>query len=131
MGILLCNEVGLNSEFCTLIAQQIREQITSLKRAQTINSNQDDYYSHYSRVKKVRGTMSEVSKLEQRSRKEAVNTENYFRKINTINFDGSDNLTFWEPKITVMTEEEIAKHEHNEERKYRHERRERTKRYHQ
>ena len=32
-SILLCNEVGLNSEFCALIAQQIREQITSLKRA--------------------------------------------------------------------------------------------------
>jgi len=73
--------------------------------------------------------MNEISKLEQNSRKEPVNPDNYLRKVQQVNYDGTDNLKYWEPLIQVLSEDEIKKHEVVEERKYRLERRERGKKY--
>lgn len=87
------------------------------------DANDLSYTDPLSRMKKFRGGVDPILKMGENSRVEPVTTENYLRPIQTVYFDDNDNLSIWEPKIQIFSQEEIKKHEQLEERKYRHERR--------
>ncbi len=119
---LLCNELGLNSEFATQVAHQIREQIVMFKKY-SAEAPEVNYADQLTRNKKNRSGVDPILKLSENTRTEPVTLENYLRSVQLIYFDESDNLNSWEPRIQTYTNEEIKKHEQLEERKYRHERR--------
>lgn len=125
---LLCNELGLNSEFATQIAHQIREQVPAahqiiMYKKYSAETPEINYTDQITRNKKNRGGVDPILKLSENTRTEPVTLENYLRGVQIIYFDESDNLNNWEPRIQTYTNEEIKKHEQLEERKYRHERR--------
>lgn len=119
---LLCNEMGLNSEFATQIAHQIRENVAAHKK-----KNQDmmeqTYGEQNGRFKKPRGVTDPLMKVGENSRTEPVTPETFLRPVQTLYQDESDNIREWEPRLQTYTSEEIKKHVQLEERRTRHERR--------
>lgn len=119
---LLCNEMGLNSEFATQIAHQIREQVALHKK-----KNQDmidqAYGEQNGRFKKPRGTTDPLTKIGENSRTDPVTPETFLRPVQTVFQDDNDNMREWEPRLQTFTTEEIKKHVQLEERRTRHERR--------
>lgn len=125
---LLCNELGLSSEFSIQVAHQIREQVILIDqilgfKKYTAESLENTYNDPLTRIKKSRGGLDPILKMSENSRVEPVTAENYLRSIQTVYYDDNDNLSSWEPRIQTFTQDEIKKHEQLEERKYRHERR--------
>lgn len=120
---LLCNELGLNSEFATQIAHQIREQVAIHKKKNQQDMMDQTYGEHNGRFKKPRGVTDPMTKIGENSRTDPVTPETFLRPVQMLFQDESDNIRDWEPRLQTFTTEEIKKHVQLEERRTRHERR--------
>ena len=95
---VVCNDMGLGTEFVVPIAHSIREQILEHQK-NVLNERKNYFYgSNYYR--------------QQANKKIIISEDNYLREI----FDDNSE---WQPEIKQISQEEIKKFERKEERKNR------------
>jgi len=119
----LCNELGLNNEFMTLIAHSIREQIIYHQRQLLDRGFGGDF-----QLKKSMRSLIESGAIGSKKNPDQiiVTEENYLRSTGPAGypFEGEE-ASRWEPRIEILDPRDIERIEKLEDRKSRYEKRRR------